>query len=506
MFPPFQRVQGSITTGFAKGLDAAGATSLEHFTKGDTRLAWNSRKPATSEQDVAPDQQLKRTLSWPHLIALGVGAIVGTGILTLIGVGAAKAGPSVILSFAIAGLICAAAALAYAEMATMIPASGSAYTYSYVVLGELIAWVIGWSLILEYSLVVSAVAVGWSGYAAGFMESIGAPLPGALVAGPAAGGVVNLPAIFIVAVVAGLLILGTRESATLNAVLVVVKIVALVVFVAVALPYFDAANFDPFMPYGFGKSGPSGEEVGVMAAAAIIFFAFYGFDAIATAAEETKNPGRDLSIGIVGSMVLCVLIYMAVAAAAIGAIAYTRFADSPEPLALILRELGQDWAAGYLAASAVIALPTVILAFFYGQSRIFFVMARDGLLPRPLARVSRRGSPTRITLFTAVIVGALAGLIPLDELAALANAGTLTAFAAVAICMLVMRRRAPDAERRFRTPLPWVVGLIAILGCAYLFYSLPSTTQLYFLIAHVVGLAIYFLYGFRRSAAGRAPA
>jgi basic amino acid/polyamine antiporter, APA family len=467
-------------------------------------MAWNTRKSASSELELAPHHQLKRTLSWPHLIALGVGAIVGTGILTLIGVGAAKAGPAVIVSFAIAGLICAAAALAYAEMATMIPASGSAYTYTYVVLGELLAWIIGWSLILEYSLVVSAVAVGWSGYAAGFLEGLGAALPASLVAGPHAGGVLNLPAIFIVAVVAGLLILGTKESATLNAILVIVKVVALIVFVAVALPYFDAANFDPFSPFGFPASGPAGEEVGIMAAAAIIFFAFYGFDAIATAAEETRNPERDLSIGIVGSMFLCVLIYMAVAAAAIGALSYTVFADSPEPLALILRELDQPWAASYLAASAVIALPTVILAFFYGQSRIFFVMARDGLLPESLARVSGRGSPTRITLFTAIIVGALAGIIPLDELAALANAGTLTAFAAVALCMLVMRRRAPDAERKFRTPLAWPVGLVAILGCAYLFYSLPATTQLYFLIAHAVGLALYLAFGMRRSVAGRA--
>ncbi|HEY0625412.1 MAG TPA: amino acid permease [Allosphingosinicella sp.] len=460
-----------------------------------------AKKRVVSAEEMAPEHRLKQTLSWPHLIALGVGAIVGTGILTLTGVGAAKAGPAVILSFAIAGIICAAAALAYAEMATMIPASGSAYTYSYVVIGELIAWIVGWSLILEYSLVVSAVAVGWSGYAAGFMESIGAGLPPALIAGPQLGGIVNLPAVFIIAVVAGLLIVGTKESATLNAILVLVKIVALIVFVAVAMPYFNAANFEPFMPYGFSKSGAPGAEVGVMAAAAIIFFAFYGFDAIATAAEETKNPGRDLSIGIVGSMLACVVIYMAVAAAAIGALAYTRFANSPEPLALILRELDQDWAARFLGASAVIALPTVILAFFYGQSRIFFVMARDRLLPPSLAKVSGRGSPVRITLFTAVIVAILAGLIPLDELAALANAGTLTAFIAVAVCMLIMRRREPNAPRKFKTPLPWVVGLVAILGCAYLFYSLPQTTQIYFLIAHVVGLAIYFLYGSRRSIA-----
>jgi len=464
---------------------------------------WNARKMVVAAEDMAPEHRLTPSLSWPHLIALGVGAIVGTGILTLTGVGAAKAGPAVILSFAIAGLICAAAALAYAEMATMIPASGSAYTYTYVVIGELIAWIVGWSLILEYSLVVSAVAVGWSGYASALLQEwLNFPL--ALSQGPGLGGIVNLPAIFIIAVVAGLLIYGTRESATLNAVLVLVKVVALIVFVAVALPYFDAAHFEPFMPYGFPKSGPPGAEVGVMAAAAIIFFAFYGFDAIATAAEETKNPGRDLSIGIVGSMVACVIIYMAVAGAAIGALAYQRFADSPEPLALILRELGQPGAARYLAASAVIALPTVILAFFYGQSRIFFVMARDRLLPPALARVSGRGSPVRITIFTAVIVAVLAGLIPLADLAALANAGTLTAFIAVAVCMLVMRHRAPDAPRRFRTPLAWPVGIFAILGCLYLLYSLPVRTQLWFLGAHVVGIVIYLVYGARRSAAGTA--
>ena len=444
---------------------------------------------------------LARTLSWPHLVALGVGAIVGTGILTLIGVGADKAGPAVVLSFAIAGLICACAALAYAEMATMIPASGSAYTYSYVVIGEAVAWIVGWSLILEYTLVVSAVAVGWSGYAAPLLEAwLGVPM--ALMQGPELGGIVNLPAIAIIAVVAGMLMLGTRESATVNAVLVLVKIVALIVFVAVALPYFDAANFEPFSPFGFGKSIASdGVERGVMAAAAIIFFAFYGFDAIATAAEETKNPGRDLKIGIVGSMVACVVIYMAVAAAAVGAVAYTRFANSPEPLALILRQLGQPAAATYLAASAVIALPTVILAFFYGQSRIFFVMARDRMLPPGLAKVSSRGTPVRITLFTAAIVAVLAGIVPLGELAALANAGTLAAFTAVSVCMLIMRRRAPDAPRTFRTPMPWVVGTIAILGCAYLFFSLPSKTQAWFLVWNVAGLGVYFLYARRRAVA-----
>lgn len=459
---------------------------------------WNRRKPMNADTDVRAENRLTPTLSWPHLVGLGVGAIVGTGILTLIGVGADKAGPSVILSFVIAGLICACAALAYAEMAVMIPASGSAYTYSYVVIGELVAWIIGWSLILEYSLVVSAVAVGWSGYAAPLLEAwLGVPM--SLMQAPELGGIVNLPAIFIIAVVAGLLMLGTKESATVNAALVVVKIVALIVFVAVALPYFNAQNLHPFMPYGFAKTmGADGVERGVMAAAAIIFFAFYGFDAIATAAEETRDPGRNLPIGIVGSMIACILIYMTVAAVAVGAAHFSKFANSPEPLALILRTLHKPWAATYLAASAVIALPTVLLAFLFGQSRIFFVMARDGLLPQGLARVSKRGTPVRITLFTAVIVAAIAGFFPLAEIAALANAGTLAAFVAVSACMLIMRRREPDAPRRFRTPLAPLVGGIAILGCAYLFFSLPSRTQYYFLLWNILGLAVYVLFTLRR--------
>ena len=465
---------------------------------------WKVRKQVVAREDLPEEHRLHQSLSWPHLIALGVGAIVGTGILTLIGVGAGKAGPAVILSFSIAGAICACAALAYAEVATMFPASGSAYTYSYAVFGELIAWMIGVALILEYTLVVSAVAVGWSGYAAGFLESIHLGLPAELINGPGAGGVINVPAIFIIVVVAGLLIAGTRESATLNAILVVIKLLALALFIAVALPVFDASHFHPFMPYGFPRSGPSGSEVGVMAAAAIIFFAFYGFDAIATAAEEAKNPGRDLAIGIVGSMVVCVAIYMAVAAAAIGAVATSRFADSAEPLALILRDIGQPWAARVLGASAVIALPTVILAFFYGQSRIFFTVARDGLLPAPLARVSKRGTPVRITIFTAIVTAVFAGLIPLTAIAALANAGMLAAFVAVCAAMLVMRRREPDRERRFRTPAAWAVGVLGILGCLYLFISLPVRTQIFFVAAQAIGFLLYLFYGANAAEKARA--
>ena len=461
-------------------------------------------KQIVAEEDRPQAHRLQRTLSWPHLVALGVGAIVGTGILTLIGVGADRAGPAVILSFVVAGAICACAALAYAEMATMIPASGSAYTYSYAVLGEVVAWVVGWSLLAEYTLVVATVAVGWSGYSVGFLDGLGIHLPTALTHGPVMSGWqivewgVNVPALFIVAVVAGLLIVGTRESATLNAILVVVKLIALAVFVAVALPYFNGANLEPFAPFGFAKHmSPDGVERGVMAAAAIIFFAFYGFDAISTAAEEAKNPSRDLAIGIVGSMVACVAIYMIVAITAVGALSYTRFADSPEPLALILREIGQPKTATFLAASAVIALPTVILAFLYGQSRIFFVMARDRMLPESLATVSRRGTPVRITIFTACVVTFFAAFFPIDQIAALANAGTLTAFAAVGICMLVMRRRAPGAVRPFRTPAAWLVGLGAAFGCLYLFISLPHQTQILFGVWNLIGLLLYFAWARR---------
>ncbi|MEO5809851.1 MAG: amino acid permease [Sphingomicrobium sp.] len=462
---------------------------------------WNVRKAVVPRHEMPEEHRLTASLGWPHLIALGVGAIVGTGILTLIGVGAGKAGPGVMLSFAIAGMICACAALAYAEVATMIPASGSAYTYSYVVFGELIAWIVGWSLILEYSLVVSAVAVGWSGYASPL-----AGVPFAFANGPELGGILNFPAIVIIAVVAGLLIFGTRESATFNALLVVVKLAALAMFVALALPAFQPSHFEPFMPYGFVKSGPSGSEVGVMAASAIIFFAFYGFDAIATASEEAKNPDRDLAIGIVGSMILCIIIYLAVAAAAIGALPPAEFAKSPEPLALILRKIGHPDAARLLALSASVALPTVILAFFFGQSRIFLAMARDGLLPRALARISSRGSPVRITLFTAAIVAVIAGLFPLAEIAALANAGTLTAFIAVCAAMLTMRRRQPDAVRRFRTPWAPLIGTLGILGCLYLLASLPVKTQTYFIGWNLFGLVVYWLYAGPRAERARAAA
>jgi basic amino acid/polyamine antiporter, APA family len=464
---------------------------------------WGPLKAFGEQAPRDSDRELRKTLSWPHLIALGVGAIVGTGIYTLTGVGADRAGPAVILAFAIAGAVCACAALAYAEMATLIPTAGSAYTYTYSVIGEPIAWVVGWSLILEYSLACSTVAVGWSAYLVGWIEAAGVHLPAILLAGPHAGGIVNLPAVLVSLGVAGMLIGGTRESATVNIVLVVIKLSALALFVALSLPFFRSEHLTPFMPYGFASHSVAGGSTrGVMAAAAIVFFAFYGFDAVATSAEEAKRPGRDLTIGIVGSMALCTLIYILVAISAIGAVSYLDLAKSSEPLAYVLRMLQHPFAAWAIGLAALIALPSVILVMMYGQSRIFFVMARDGLLPRALSKVSpRTGSPTLITGVTGIFVALVAGFFRLDEIAELANAGTLVAFIAVAACMMVLRRRMPELPRVFRCPAPYVVGTLAVLGCLYLLFSLPTHTLTRFVGWNVIGLIVYIAYGRRKSVA-----
>jgi basic amino acid/polyamine antiporter, APA family len=467
---------------------------------------WGPTKAIDAGDTLAAHQRLRKSLSWPHLVALGVGAIVGTGIYTLTGVGADRAGPAVILSFLIAGAVCACAALAYAELATLMPTAGSAYTYTYSTVGETLAWVVGWSLILEYSLACSTVAVGWGAYLVGWLQSAGIVLPAALLAGPHGGGIINLPAVLVALTVAGLLIAGTRESATLNIILVVVKLTALAAFVFLALPAFNGGNLTPFMPYGFGSAvDPDGTTRGVMAAAAIVFFAFYGFDAVATSAEEAKNPGRDLTIGIIGSMALCTLIYVAVAVAAIGAVDHRAIAGSAEPLAFVLRTLDHPLAAWAIALAALIALPSVILVMMYGQSRIFFVMARDGLLPRGLSKVSpRTGTPIRITAITGLFVAAVAGFFRLDEIAELANAGTLLAFIAVGGCMMILRKTRPDLPRVFRCPAPFLVGTLTILGCAYLIASLPTHTLTRFLMWNLIGIAVYFIYSRAHSAASRA--
>jgi len=451
------------------------------------------RKPLELAAPADGGGHLKATLGWPHLVALGVGAIIGTGIYTLTGVAAGLAGPAVIFSFAIAGIICAGAALCYAEMASLTPQAGSAYTYSYVTLGEALAWIVGVSLILEYTLVCSAVSVGWSGYASGLLRGWGAPEMFLN------NGVVDLPAIVIALAVTGVLLLGTRESATLNFVLVCIKLAALAAFVAFTLPHFDAANFQPFAPFGFGAHEIDGKKYGVMGAAAIIFFAFYGFDAISTAAEEAKNPKRDLTIGIVGSMALCTVIYMVIAACALGVVPFEPFSKSPEPLAYALKQLGQPVAAAVIAGAAVLAMPTVIMVFMFGQSRVFFAMARDGLLPRALAKVDRRGVPAAVTIMTGLIAAVFAGLVPLDEIASLANAGTLTAFVAVAFAVMVLRVRAPDLARPFTTPLVWLVAPATVAGCLYLFASLQTKTMLFFLGANAIGVVAYLLYGRTKS-------
>ncbi|UPT62121.1 MAG: amino acid permease [Hyphomonadaceae bacterium JAD_PAG50586_4] len=461
---------------------------------------WNRRKPIEAPQH----QELKRTLSWPHLLALGVGAIVGAGIYALIGQGAGMAGPGVIVSFAVAGSVCACAALCYAELASMMPASGSAYTYTYSSLGELAGWIVGWALILEYSVVVSAVAVGWSGYASGLLTGFGIEVPQMIPFGEIAGHAlhINPLAIFIIFLVAGLLMLGTRESAWVNSTLVVLKIAALILFLVIALPAFDISRFTPFAPFGWGSTPQAdGTNIGIMAAAGVMFFAFYGFDAVSTAAEEAKNPGRDMAIGIIGSMVICTLLYMLVGAAAVGAMDFNVFAVSGEPIAEIVRSLGQPEAAAIIGGVASIAIPTVILAFLYGQTRIFYVMSRDGLLPRSWGRVhSKLGTPVIMTIFTAIVCSILAGLLTLGEIASLANAGTLAAFIAVAISVMVLRRSAPNVERPFRTPLVWIVAPLAIIGCLYLFSSLNLGTIERFFIWMAIGIPVYLLWGARKSA------
>jgi APA family basic amino acid/polyamine antiporter len=310
----------------------------------------------------------------------------------------------------------------------------------------------------------------------------------------------NLPAVVIIAIVAAMLLRGTRESATVNMVLVALKIAVLGLFVALALPHFDMSHFHPFMPYGFFATVQNGQTIGVMAAAAIVFFAFYGFDAVTTAAEEAHEPERNLIIGILGSMIACTIIYMAVIAAAIGAMPFQQFMKAPDPLAHILTGIGAGWAGTLLASVVIVALPTVILAFMFGQSRIFFVMARDGMLPTRFGKVSEKtGTPVLMTILTAIVVSMMAAFLPLGEIAALANAGTLCAFTAVAIAVLALRRTDPARPRPFRTPVAWLVCPLTVIGCGYLFFSLPAITRWNFLAWNILGVIIYVAWAARNS-------
>lgn len=471
----------------------------------------------------AEKKSLHRSLGAFQLTMLGIGAIIGTGIFVLTAEAAQKAGPGMILAFIIAGFVCAVAALCYAEMSSMVPVSGSAYTYSYAVMGEMLAWMVGWALILEYAVAAGAVSVGWSGYVVGLIENAFAiDIPNALVLGPMDGGIVNLPAAAIALVVTALLVVGTKESAAVNAFLVLVKVAALTLFIVLAVPVMNMENFEPFAPLGFA---------GISAAAASIFFAYVGFDAVSTAAEETKNPQRNMPIGLIGSLGICTIFYILVAAGVIGTVGAQPVLDasgaglrpgspelvaacetagathvvcSKEALAWTLREIGWPQIGNLLGLAAGLALPSVILMMMFGQTRIFFVMSRDGLLPAVLSKVHPKfHTPHVITIITGVFVAAFAALFPVGVLADISNSGTLFAFAMVAIAVMVLRKTDPDRKRPFRTPAVMLVAPLAAIGCVYLFFSLSTETKLMFVGWAAVGLVVYFLYGYRKSHVGQ---
>ena len=496
-------------------------------------------KPLDAILAAAQRKSLHRSLGALQLMLFGIGCIIGTGIFVLTAAGAQKAGPGLMLAFVIAGAVCVVAALCYAEIASMIPVAGSAYTYSYATVGELIAWTVGWALILEYAIAASAVSVGWSGYFSGTIlnEFLGIELPrwlsaGPLVLGGEAGGFINLPAMIIALLITWLLMVGTSESAKVNAVLVAIKVTALTAFIALTLTsaYFDPDKFNPFLPAGL--FGGFGSGVGAVGAAATIFFAYVGFDAVSTAAEETKNPQRNVPIGLVGSLIFCTIFYILVAAGAIGTIGgqpimgpgnvpfpagseelarqcalpehVEALVCSNEALAHVLRQIGFSGIGNVLGVAAFLALPSVILVLLFAQTRIFFVMSRDGLLPDGLSKVHPRWkTPYVVTAITGVIVAIGAAFFPVGQLADIANAGTLYAFLMVAVAVMVLRRTAPDRKRDFRTPVLWLVGPATIFGCAFLFLNLPSAAMLVLPVWSLIGLLVYFGYSRSHSRLGQ---
>lgn len=473
-------------------------------------------KPLDAILATAEKKSLTRTLGAVQLTMLGIGAIIGTGIFVLTAEAANKAGPAMMISFVIAAVVCGLAALCYSELASMVPVSGSAYTYSYATFGEIIAWIVGWALVLEYAIAASAVSVGWSGYMVGLVENIFAIEVGNdFVAGPfdPNPGIINVPAMLIALLCMALLLIGTKESARFNAILVAIKVSALMLFLALALPAMNAENFQPFSPNGFFAKevvDPITNNmvtVGVAAAAASIFFAYVGFDAVSTAAEETINPQRNIPIGLIGSLAICTIIYMLVAAGATGAVGAQpggELSQSKEALAFVLNEIGHGWAGKLVAISAAVALPSVILMMMFGQTRIFFVMARDGLLPEVFAKLHPKyGTPHVVTLCTGIFVALFAALFPVGKLADISNSGTLFAFFTVAVGVMILRRTNPDRPRPFRTPLYLLVCPLAAVGCVFLFFQLSGYTELMFLGWTLIGLIVYFLYSRRRSHVGR---
>jgi APA family basic amino acid/polyamine antiporter len=439
-------------------------------------------------------KSLRRTLTAFDLTMLGIGAIIGTGIFVLTGTAAAnQAGPGIALSYALAGLACGFAALCYAEFAAMIPIAGSAYTYSYATLGEIFAWMIGWDLILEYAVGSMTVAIGWSGYFQRILAGFGMQLPTWMAAAPgtAEGALVNLPAILIVLGIMVLLVIGVRESARFNAVMVAVKLAAVVFFIVVGAWYVKPENWSPFAPYGWA---------GIMTGAAVVFFAYIGFDAVSTTAEEAKNPSRDLPIGIIMSLVICTLLYLIVAAILTGIVPVIEFKSDAKflnaPVGYALSVIGQDWAAGLVSAGAVAGITSVLLVMLMSQPRIFFSMSRDRLLPPGVSKVHPRfKTPYITTIITCVIVAIAAGFIPIQVVGEMTSIGTLFAFLVVSMAVMVLRKKRPDAHRPFRVPGGSVIPVLGAASCLYLMISLSVMTWTRFLLWLDLGMLIYWFYG-----------
>jgi APA family basic amino acid/polyamine antiporter len=461
-----------------------------------------------------PEHRLRRHLSGLDLAVFGVGVIIGTGIFVLTGVVAkTTAGPAVAISFVVAGIVCGLAAICYAEFASTVPVAGSAYTFSYATFGEFVAWVIGWDLILELALGAATVSVGWSGYLNQLLGDLGIPLP-ETIAGETAR--FNIPAMFIALAMTGVLILGIKLSSRVTSVIVAIKLAIVLLVIVVGVFYVKASNYTPFIPpaeptkTGSGWTAPLIQTLfgfapstfgvgGILAGAAIVFFAFIGFDIVATAAEETKNPAKDLPRGIIGSLAVCTVLYVAVSLVVVGMQHYTELSEAA-PLADAFRSVGLSFVSGLISVGALAGLTSVVLILLLGQSRVLFAMSRDRLLPPGLATVHPRyGTPYRISLITGVVVAVLAGLVPLGTLAELVNIGTLFAFVLVSIGVWVLRRTRPDLPRSFRVPLVPVLPIVSALACLYLMLNLPAETWARFVIWMVIGIALYFVYGRRRS-------
>ncbi|MBI0327041.1 amino acid permease [Burkholderia plantarii] len=438
---------------------------------------------------------LKKALGALDLTFLGIGAIIGTGIFVLTGTGAVQAGPALMVSFIVAAIACGLSALAYAEFASTIPVAGSIYTYSYATLGELVAWIIGWDLMLEYSLAASAVSVGWSGYLQSLLKGFGVVLPTVLTAAPGSvPGVTtffDLPAFAVMLAITTLLSVGIRESTRVNNIMVFIKIAVVLLVIAVGVFHVTPANWTPFMPHGWP---------GVFGAAAVMFFAFIGFDAVSSAAEEVKNPKRDLPVGIIASLGVCAVLYVTVAAVATGIVPSAQYAGITHPISYALQVAGQKWVAGFIDLGAVLGMLTVILVMTYGQTRITYAMSRDGLLPAVLSRVHPRfQTPFIATWIIGLLCALIAALIPLNVLAELINIGTLAAFAMVSIAVIVLRRTRPDLPRAFRCPGVPVVPVLAVASCLFLMLNLSAVTWKAFIIWLVIGLAVYFAYSRRHA-------